>query len=105
VLDRLLHAPAHPEAVLDAPCDERIRLVTLTVTGGGYHVDPATGTFDVEAPDVVGDLAGAERPATLAAYVVEALSRRRSAGTARAPRSSSSPVCAIPRSARGSTST
>jgi mannitol 2-dehydrogenase len=54
--------------------------VTLTVTGAGYHVEPATYAFDPGAPGVQADLAHPAQPTTFLGYVVEALARRRRAG-------------------------
>ena len=61
--------------------DERIRLVTITVTGAGYHLEPATGRFDAEHEDVVADLEHPHAPATFFGLIAEALDRRRAAGT------------------------
>ena len=44
-----LHAPADPEAVLQRLADPAIRIVTLTVTEGGYNID-AHGHFKLERP-------------------------------------------------------
>ncbi len=81
-LDRFLHAPEDPEAVLAALVDERIALVTLTVTGNGYHLDPGTGGLAAGDEDIVAELAEPSRPRTFIGYVVEALDRRRRAGIA-----------------------
>ena len=59
-----------------------MRIVSLTVTEGGYLKNPATGDFDAENPAVVHDLAHPEDPRTAFAYVVEGLRRRRDAGAA-----------------------
>ena len=32
------------------------RIVSLTITEGGYHVNQTTGDFDAEAPDIQRDL-------------------------------------------------
>jgi mannitol 2-dehydrogenase len=32
--------------------DPAIRIVSLTVTEGGYFVNPATGAFDAAHPDI-----------------------------------------------------
>ena len=37
-------------ALIAAMSDPAIRIVSLTVTEGGYFVDPATGTFDASHP-------------------------------------------------------
>jgi mannitol 2-dehydrogenase len=75
----VLFAPEEPDAVLAALSDARTRIVTLTITGNGYHLDPETGRLADDA-DVRADLAEPARPGTAAGYVVEALDRRRRAG-------------------------
>ena len=51
-------------ALIAAMADPAIRIVSLTVTEGGYFVDPATGRFDPDAPEIVADAASptARRP-------------------------------------------
>jgi mannitol-1-phosphate/altronate dehydrogenase len=77
-----LFAPEDPEAVLGVLTDPRTRLVTLTVTGNGYNVDPATGEFDVTDPAVAAELERPGQPTTAYGYLVEALARRRRANHA-----------------------
>jgi mannitol 2-dehydrogenase len=74
-----LHAPSDPEAVLARLADPQTRIVTMTITEGGYNIDEASGQFMLETPDVAADLAGGP-PRTVFGYVVEALARRRAAG-------------------------
>src|SRR3712207_7309964 len=64
------------------PGPRRSRLVTLTITPGGYPLDPQTRAFRADDPDVVRDLAQPSAPATVFGYLVEALDRRRRAGLA-----------------------
>ncbi|HWK34849.1 mannitol dehydrogenase family protein [Sphingomonas sp.] len=59
-----------------------IRIVSLTVTEGGYFIDPATGRFDPTAPEIVADAAQPDRPATAFGAIVAALRARRDAGIA-----------------------
>jgi len=80
VITRYLFAPEQATAVLGALSDARTRLATLTITAGGYHVEPATGAFAAGDPDVLADLADPARPRTAIGYLVEALDRRRGAG-------------------------
>jgi fructuronate reductase/mannitol 2-dehydrogenase len=68
-----LYAPDDPDRVLGVLADERTRVVTLTITGGGYDLD-------LDDPDVRRDLRHPERPATVFGFLVEALDRRRRAG-------------------------
>jgi mannitol 2-dehydrogenase len=79
VLDVTL-APEDPEAAIEVMADERIRIVSLTVTEGGYNIHAVTGEFDAENPDVVADLAEGAVPRTSFGLVTEALRRRRDRG-------------------------
>ena len=45
-----LYAPDDPKAVLDRLADPATRIVSLTVTEGGYSVNDATGEFDPQRP-------------------------------------------------------
>ena len=77
-----LLAPDDPEAVIEKMASESTRIVTLTVTEGGYNFSPVTGEFDATAPDVVADLQPGAVPRTTFALVTEALVRRRQRGLA-----------------------
>jgi mannitol 2-dehydrogenase len=68
--------------VLAKLVDPRVRIVSLTVTEGGYHIDRTTNTFDASAPAIVADAANPHRPATVFGYLTEGLARRRAAGVA-----------------------
>ncbi|MFY0690991.1 MAG: mannitol dehydrogenase family protein [Paracoccaceae bacterium] len=57
-----------------------IRIVSLTVTEGGYYIDPATNGFDVRHPDIVHDAAHPERPRTAFGAMIAALKLRRARG-------------------------
>ena len=81
VMTDYLFAPDAPEAVLDRLTDPRTRMVTMTITGAGYPLDPHTGALDLTSADLQRDLAEPQRPCTAFGYIVEALDRRRRAGT------------------------
>jgi mannitol 2-dehydrogenase len=72
-----LFAPDDPEAVIEKLADEQTRIVSLTVTEGGYNFHAVTGDFDASNPDVVHDIAPATVPKTVFGFVTEALIRRR----------------------------
>ncbi|MGK9283834.1 mannitol dehydrogenase family protein [Sinorhizobium meliloti] len=78
----LLCAPEDPEAVLRRMADPATRIVSLTITEKGYCHNPATGTLDEGHPDIVHDLANPARPRSAIGFIVEAISRRVSAGIA-----------------------
>ncbi len=73
-----LHAPDDTEAVLARLADPAIRIVSMTITEGGYNLDPS-GRFRTDAPDVAHDLQDTP-PRTVFGLVTEALRRRRAAG-------------------------
>lgn len=77
-----LFAPDDPEAVIEAMSDPAIRVVSLTVTEGGYNIDPANGEYDLATPGVRHDLASPQTPRTTFGLVVAALKRRRERGIA-----------------------
>jgi mannitol 2-dehydrogenase len=62
--------------------DPAIRIVGLTVTEGGYYIDPATGGLDLTHPDIAHDAANPDRPRTAFGAMVAALRHRRAAGHA-----------------------
>ncbi|MBJ7452395.1 MAG: mannitol dehydrogenase family protein, partial [Blastococcus sp.] len=51
VVEYLL-APDDPDAVVERMTDPAVRIVSLTVTEGGYNVDAVTGAFDAGNPAV-----------------------------------------------------
>jgi mannitol 2-dehydrogenase len=79
VLD-YLYAPDDPEAVVERMASPQTHVVSLTITEGGYAVDPATGRFDPVDPHVLLDAQAGAVPRTAFGLVVEALRRRRGRG-------------------------
>ncbi|APX25351.1 MAG: mannitol dehydrogenase family protein [Rhodobacteraceae bacterium] len=61
--------------------DPATRIVSLTVTEGGYYVDPTTETFDPSHPDIAADGKTPDAPRTVFGAIVAALKARRAAGT------------------------
>ena len=74
-----LLAPDDPEAVLEKMADPQVRIVSLTVTEGGYNTT-GIGSFDVTEPGVVADARPGAVPRTVFGLVIEALVRRRARG-------------------------
>lgn len=77
-----LFAPDNPEAVLQKLADPSTKIVSLTITEGGYNFDRVTGEFDFTNSDVQYDLKNPDSPKTVFGYITEGLRRRRNAGTA-----------------------
>lgn len=59
--------------------DPSIRIVSLTVTEGGYYIDSATNEFDFNHPDIQYDAANPDRPHTAFGAIIAALKIRRDA--------------------------
>ena len=81
-ISQVLVAPADPEAVLVRMADAAVRIVSLTITEKGYCHDPASGSLDLNNPDILHDLQSTAAPLSALGFVVEALQRRRSLGIA-----------------------
>lgn len=81
-LRTVVTAPLGLPALLETMAAPDTRIVGLTVTEKGYHLDPATRELDLAAPAVAADLANPRKPATIYGLIVEALRRRRAAGLA-----------------------
>jgi mannitol 2-dehydrogenase len=75
-----LFAPANPEAVVEKMADPDIKIITLTITEGGYNFDEATGEFRITEPSIQWDLNNPENPKTVFGYLTQALKRRRDRG-------------------------
>jgi mannitol-1-phosphate/altronate dehydrogenase len=74
-------APGDPARVLGMLSDPETRVVSLTITEGGYLVDDKTGIFDAEHPSVREDV-DPQHPKTVFGYLRAALDRRRQTGVA-----------------------
>lgn len=77
------YGPDDPQGLIDLLGEETIRIVSLTVTEGGYNVNPVTGEFVSEDAMIVADVAALKAgrlPSTVFGYVIEALRRRRDDG-------------------------
>ena len=67
-------------ALIRRMADPAVRIVALTVTEGGYYVDPATKGFDAAHPDIRRDAAHPDRPRTAFGAMAAALRLRRDRG-------------------------
>ena len=75
-----LFAPDDPDAVIEKMADPATRIVSLTVTEGGYNFHQVTGEFDADNPAVAADLDPARCRRTTFGLITEALVRRRDRG-------------------------
>ena len=79
-LVELLWAGENPEAVLDRIADRNIRIITMTITEGGYNIEKSTGEFILDDKAVRHDLETPRSPQTVFGFIAEGLRRRRAAG-------------------------
>jgi mannitol 2-dehydrogenase len=75
-----LYAPDDPEAAIEKLAAPATRIVSLTITEGGYNLDAVTGEFRSADPAVTADLRPGAVPRTVFGLVTEALARRRERG-------------------------
>ncbi|GAA0780574.1 mannitol dehydrogenase family protein [Roseibium denhamense] len=68
-------------ALIERMADPAIRIVSLTVTEGGYYIDPVTKAFDQTHPDIEHDAKNPDRPLTVFGALVAALARRKASGS------------------------
>lgn len=69
-----------PSTVVDALTRPEIRIVSLTITEGGYFVDAETGDFDGNHPEIIRDSKNPGNPETVFGMLIAGLVSRREAG-------------------------
>ena len=75
-----IDASASSAALLDAIVLPATRIVSITVSELGYHLDGPTKTLDLGGPAIRADLVEPRAPRTMPGILVEAYRRRREAG-------------------------
>ncbi len=75
-----LFAPENPGAAIEKMADPDIKIITLTITEGGYNFNSATGDFQIDEPSIQLDLNNPQNPKTVFGYITQALKRRRDRG-------------------------
>jgi mannitol 2-dehydrogenase len=74
--------PGNRAAVVARLADPSIRIVSMTITEGGYFIDPATGSFNPEFPEIAQDAKNPDDPATVFGLIALGLKKRREADIA-----------------------
>jgi mannitol 2-dehydrogenase len=72
-------SPADKTRLRGILADPAIRIVSLTITEGGYFIDSATGKFNSRDPAIMRDAGNPDAPATVFGIIVQALADRRRA--------------------------
>ena len=74
--------PMDGRAIIAGLADPATRIASLTVTEGGYFVNPALGKFDPEHPAIIADARNPDDPKTVFGLILAGLKARRAAGRA-----------------------
>ncbi len=75
-----VYAPGERERALERMAAPTTRIVSLTITEGGYFLDEGTGEFLADHPDIQHDLQHPEAAKSSFGLIAEALDRRRVRG-------------------------
>jgi len=75
-------APDDWDGLLQWLSDPRIRIVSLTITEGGYFIDPVLGKFDAAHASIAYDGQHPDRPKTVFGILVAGLKQRKAKGLA-----------------------
>ena len=81
-ITQYLYAPEDRPAVIATLADPTCRIVTLTITEGGYYVIEGSGEFDTHHPTIQHDLQNPDIPYGVYGFLTAALERRRKQGIA-----------------------
>ncbi|KMN17584.1 mannitol dehydrogenase family protein [Pseudomonas helleri] len=76
-ISNMLLAEDSIQAVIDKLASPHIRIVSLTITEGGYCIDDSTGEFMAQLPQIQQDLAQPHAPRTVFGVLCAALAQRR----------------------------
>ncbi len=79
-LVELLWSGESVEAIINKVADPAIRIISLTITEGGYNIDKASGEFILSSESVDYDIKNPSTPTTVFGIVTEGLRRRIAAG-------------------------
>ena len=76
-----LFAIEKPQVVVDKMAHADTKIVSLTITEGGYNFNPNTGEFDFDNPDVQHELRHPDELKTVFGFLTAALKKRREEGS------------------------
>ncbi|MGE6661429.1 mannitol dehydrogenase family protein [Pseudomonas sp. NPDC077408] len=80
IRDMLLVSQDGSEAVVSRLADPAIRIVSLTITEGGYCMDDSTGEFNAALPHIQHDVENPRAPISVFGLLCAALAKRRGQG-------------------------
>ncbi len=72
-----LFAPENPQAVIEKMASPDVKIISLTITEGGYNYNESTKQFDFNNPLIQYDLENPSSPKTIFGYLTQALKLRK----------------------------
>ncbi len=79
-LIELLWSGEDCDAIINKVADPNIKIISLTITEGGYNTDKSTGEFIFESEQIVRDMENPTAPKSVFGIIAEGLRRRIAAG-------------------------
>lgn len=79
-LTELIWGVEDPKAVVDKIADPSIKIITLTITEGGYNLDKETNEFNLNDEKIKHDLENPSNPTTVFGFIAEGLRKRKADG-------------------------
>ncbi|MFB3389865.1 mannitol dehydrogenase family protein [Flavobacterium sp. LAR06] len=79
-LQELIAGYENPKAVIDKIAERSIKIISLTITEGGYNLDKGTGNFDLEDEKIKHDIENPRFPSTVFGFIAEGLRVRKHRG-------------------------
>lgn len=79
-LQELIAGYENPKAVIDKIAEASIKIISLTITEGGYNLDKEMGNFNLEDEKIKHDIQNPELPTTVFGFIAEGLRARKEAG-------------------------
>jgi len=76
----LLWAVEDPQSVISKIADPAIKIITLTITEGGYQIDRSTQELMLDNESLQKDLQNPKSPTTVFGFIAEGLRQRKKAG-------------------------
>lgn len=76
-LQELIWGVEEPEAVTKKIAERAIKIITLTITEGGYNLNKETNAFNLDDEKVKHDIENPGRPTTVFGFIAEGLRKRR----------------------------
>lgn len=80
-LQDLIAGYENPKAAIDKIADSAIKIISLTITEGGYNLDKKTGDFVLEDEKIKHDIQNPRFPTTVFGFIAEGLRARKEMGS------------------------